>query len=38
MPQATPLETAIVAVRETAGSALYGMVDVLNATTNVCGR
>ena len=35
MPEPTPLETAIVAVRETAGSALYGMVDVLNATTNV---
>jgi transcriptional regulator GlxA family with amidase domain len=35
MPDATPLETAIVAVRETAGSALYGMVDVLSATGNV---
>lgn len=35
MPDATPLETAIVAVPETAGSALYGMVDVLSATGNV---
>ena len=35
MPDATPLETVIVAVRETAGSALYGMVDVLSATGNV---
>ncbi len=35
MPHATPLEAAIVAVPETAGSALYGMVDVLNATGNV---
>jgi transcriptional regulator GlxA family with amidase domain len=35
MPDATPLETAIVAVRETAGSALYGMLDVLSATGNV---
>jgi transcriptional regulator GlxA family with amidase domain len=30
-----PLETAIVAVPETAGSALYGMVDVLSVTGNV---
>lgn len=30
-----PLETAIVAVRETAGSALYGMLDVLSVTGNV---
>jgi hypothetical protein len=31
----TPLETAVVAVPETAGSALYGMVDVLCVTGNV---
>jgi transcriptional regulator GlxA family with amidase domain len=30
-----PLETVIVAVTETAGSALYGMVDVLSVTGNV---
>jgi len=30
-----PVETAIVAVPETAGSALYGMVDVLMATGNL---
>jgi transcriptional regulator GlxA family with amidase domain len=30
-----PIETLIVAVPETAGSALYGMVDVLMATGNV---
>jgi hypothetical protein len=35
MPDGIPFETAIVAVRETAGSALYGMVDVLNATSHV---
>jgi len=35
MPDGTPLETAILAVRETAGSALYGMVDVLSATSHV---
>jgi transcriptional regulator GlxA family with amidase domain len=32
MSNETPLETVIVAVPETAGSALYGMVDVLSAT------
>ena len=35
MPTVMPLETAIVAVPETAGSALSGMVDVLSATGNV---
>lgn len=35
MPEAVPLETAIVAVPETAGSALYGMVDVLNAAGTI---
>jgi transcriptional regulator GlxA family with amidase domain len=35
VPDSTPLETAIVAVPETAGSALYGMVDVLSVTGNV---
>ena len=35
MPDRTPLETTIVAIPESAGSALYGMVDVLNATGNV---
>lgn len=35
MPESTPLETAIVAVPETAGSALYGMMDVLSVTGNV---
>jgi transcriptional regulator GlxA family with amidase domain len=35
MPRISPLETAIVAVPETAGSALYGMVDVLSVTGNV---
>ena len=35
MPDSTPLDTAIVAVPETAGSALYGMVDVLSVTGNV---
>ena len=35
MPDPSPLETAIVAVPETAGSALYGMVDVLSVTGNV---
>src|SRR5690606_16786082 len=32
---ATMVEVAIVAVEETAGSALYGLVDVLSATGNV---
>lgn len=31
----TPIEVLIVAVKETAGSALYGMVDVLLATGNI---
>ena len=35
MPESTPLDTAIVAVPETAGSALYGMLDVLSVTGNV---
>lgn len=35
MRNAAPLETAIVAVPESAGSALYGMVDVLNAAGSV---
>ena len=35
MSDSTALETAIVAVPETAGSALYGMVDVLSVTGNV---
>jgi len=35
MSDSTPLDTAIVAVPETAGSALYGMVDVLSVTGNV---
>ena len=35
MPDSTPLDTVIVAVPETAGSALYGMVDVLSVTGNV---
>jgi hypothetical protein len=35
MSDSIPLETAIVAVPETAGSALYGMVDVLSVTGNV---
>ncbi len=35
MPDQKPLETTIVAVPETAGSALYGMLDVLNVTGNV---
>jgi transcriptional regulator GlxA family with amidase domain len=35
MPDPMPLETVIVAVPETAGSALYGMVDVLSVTGNV---
>src|SRR5688572_25666362 len=35
MSDSTPLETVIVAVPETAGSALYGMVDVLSVTGNV---
>ena len=35
MSDATPLEAVIVAVPESAGSALYGMVDVLNAAGNV---
>ena len=35
MSDVTPLETAIVAIPESAGSALYGMVDVLSATGSV---
>ncbi len=35
MPSRPPLDTAIVAVPETAGSALYGVVDVLSATGSV---
>ena len=35
MSDASPLETTIIAVPETAGSALYGMVDVLSVTGNV---
>jgi transcriptional regulator GlxA family with amidase domain len=35
MPDATPLETVIIAVPESAGSAVYGMVDVLSATGSV---
>jgi transcriptional regulator GlxA family with amidase domain len=35
MPDATPLETVIIAVPESAGSAVYGMVDVLRATGSV---
>ena len=35
MPDSKPLETMIVAVPETAGSALYGMVDVLSVTGTV---
>jgi transcriptional regulator GlxA family with amidase domain len=35
MHDSKPLETAIVAVPETAGSALYGMLDVLSVTGNV---
>lgn len=35
MPDTMPLETAVVAVPESAGSALYGMVDVLSATGSV---
>ena len=35
MPDLTPLDIAIVAVPETAGSALYGMVDVLSVTGSV---
>jgi transcriptional regulator GlxA family with amidase domain len=35
MPDSTPLDTAIVAVPETAGSALYGMIDVLSVTASV---
>ena len=35
MPDSPPLDTAIVAVPETSGSALYGMVDVLSVTGNV---
>lgn len=34
-PQRSPIEVAIVAVPETAGSALYGMVDVLSAAGNI---
>jgi transcriptional regulator GlxA family with amidase domain len=35
MSKSQPLETVIVAVPETAGSALYGMVDVLSVTGTV---
>jgi hypothetical protein len=35
VPDSTPLDTAIIAVPETAGSALYGMLDVLSVTGNV---
>lgn len=35
MPESQPLETVIVALPETAGSALYGMLDVLSVTGNV---
>jgi transcriptional regulator GlxA family with amidase domain len=35
MSPANPLETMVVAVPETAGSALYGMVDVLSVTGSV---
>jgi transcriptional regulator GlxA family with amidase domain len=35
MREARPLDTMIVAVPETAGSALYGMLDVLSATGSV---
>lgn len=35
MREVTPLETAVVAVPESAGSALYGMVDVLSAAGSV---
>jgi transcriptional regulator GlxA family with amidase domain len=35
VPDSTSLETAIIAVPETAGSALYGMLDVLTVTGNV---
>jgi transcriptional regulator GlxA family with amidase domain len=35
MENATPLKTAIVAVPETAGSALYGLLDVLSVTGQV---
>jgi transcriptional regulator GlxA family with amidase domain len=35
VPDSAPLETAIVAVPETAGSALYGMVDVLSVTGTI---
>lgn len=34
-PQKPPIEVAIIAVPETAGSALYGMVDVLSAAGNI---
>ncbi len=33
--RAAPVEALIVAVRETAGSALYGMLDVLSAAGNI---
>jgi len=35
MTQATPTEVLIVAVKETAGSALYGMLDVLSAAGSI---
>jgi transcriptional regulator GlxA family with amidase domain len=34
-PRSSPVDVQIVAVPETAGSALYGLVDVLSATGNV---
>ncbi|MEK6248117.1 MAG: hypothetical protein N2C12_08050, partial [Planctomycetales bacterium] len=34
-PEPTPIDATIVAVPETAGSALYGMLDVLLATGNI---
>jgi len=34
-PDAAPIEVIVVAVPETAGSALYGMVDVLLAAGNI---
>ena len=35
VPDAVPVQALIVAVPETAGSALYGMIDVLAATGNI---
>ena len=34
-PDSMPIDTTIVAVPETAGSALYGMLDVLLAAGNI---